>query len=324
VPRPLAQRRFHRDSAFQTSTLRLVDAHVQRASELNLRHRKRRAQFHAPLPIRFWHLASLDAPTVALTWSLAFAWTFCVHLPWWVLVVLPAVVWPVYIADRLLDARAGPLSSQHQKLCERHFFHQRYRYIFLPAALAAALVAAWIIFNLMPRASCEHDSLLAAASLLYFTQVHTRYRILPQLPKELLVGILFTLGCVLPTWTRVQFSHDLPWWPLLITAILFALLAWLNCYAIDRWESHDVPKARFPVTSQAMSLAVVSSLCSALLSPSNLRSSSLLVCAATSALLFAVLDRFRNRLTPVTLRTAADLALLPPTILLALPPFLHK
>ena len=61
----------------------------------------------APIPLRFWHLASLDAPTVALVWSLGFAWAAGVGLPVWAPLLLALVAWAVYVGDRLLDARAG-------------------------------------------------------------------------------------------------------------------------------------------------------------------------------------------------------------------------
>ena len=38
----------------------------------------------APAPLRLWHLASLDAPTVAAVWGLAFAWAAHIALPRWI------------------------------------------------------------------------------------------------------------------------------------------------------------------------------------------------------------------------------------------------
>ena len=45
------------------------------------------------------------------------------------------------------------------------------------------------------------------------------------------------------------------------------------------------------------------------------RSAALVAAGAASALLLALLDRLRNRLTPVALRAAADLVLLTPLLL---------
>ena len=177
----------------------------------------------------------------------------------------------------------------------------------------------------MPRATREHDSLLAAASLLYFTRVHTGRRILPLLSKESLVGILFTLGCALPAFTRAHLSPEFPVSTPLITTALFALLAWLNCYAIDRWETHDAPTPRIPISLLALSLAAASLICSILLAASHpaIRNPACLRshwphCCLPHSIAFA-----RNS-NPVTLRAAADLALLTPLLLLALAPLLRR
>ena len=158
--------------------------------------------FDAPLTIRFWHLASLDAPTVALVWSLAFAWAAHIVLPLWVPALLVLAVWSVYVTDRLLDARAGLRDATLHRLRDRHLFHWRHRRVLVPLAAASAAMAAWIVFNLMPPIARERNSVLAAASLIYFTRVHTGREIFPRmsklLSKELLVGLLFTAGCALP------------------------------------------------------------------------------------------------------------------------------
>jgi hypothetical protein len=319
VPRLLAHRRLGHDSVFPYSTLEFTEVRTLRVSTSNCTSPTRNEPFQAPLLFRLWHLASLDAPTVAIVWGLAFAWTANVRLPWWVLVLLSLGVWTVYVADRLLDARAGIHSSHRQQLRERHLFHWRYRSIFGPAAVASAIAATWIICHLMPRTTREHDSLLAAASLLYFTRVHSGRRFIPVISKELLVGIIFTLGCALPALSRARFSLAL--WPLLIATAVFALLAWLNCHAIDRWESQDANSARHGIALHALLLAAACSICSAVMAAAlHSRSAGLLACSAAAALLLAGLDRVRTRFTPVTLRAAADLALLTPAMLFALRP----
>jgi hypothetical protein len=337
VPRPLAQRRLY-DAPKPLSTMHLVTGHdLRRAAEAanqpvliatkplpSSEGRHGSAPFHAPLPIRLWHLASLDAPTVAVVWSVAFAWTANVRLPWWVLILLPLGVWAVYIADRLLDARTGVQSPTLDGLRERHIFHWRHRRILAPMATASALAAAWIIFRRMPRTTQEHDSLLAAASLLYFTRVHSGRRFLSVLSKEFLVGVLFTFGCALFAFSRTHYSAESPWWPVLVTTILFALLAWFNCYAIDHWESRNANPSHSSVTAQALLLTAAFSISSALLTGSHPRSASLLACGAAAALLLIALHRVRSRLTPVTLRAAADLALLTPAVLVALWPLFRK
>ncbi len=279
----------------------------------------------APAPLRLWHLASLDAPTVAVVWCLAFAWTAQIHLAPWVPVLLALVTWTVYISDRLLDARAALRSGRFHSLRERHFFHWRHRRVFLALAAAAASAAVAIIVDLMPTAIRERNSVLAAAALAYFSSIHTlrqpsRQRAqLPSLAphfKEFLVGVLFTAACALPTLSCLHgiARPDSPQWPILVAFAVFAALAWLNCRAIEHWESNPAP-SRIPAA--AIALGSVAALFANFLIPAQPRSAALFAAATFCALFIALLDHLRTRLTPLALRVAADLVLLTPLLLLA-------
>jgi len=270
----------------------------------------------APTPLRLWHLASLDAPSVAMVWSLAFAWAAGIHLPLWIPPLLALAVWSVYVADRLLDARSALRSTQIHRLRDRHFFHWRHRRVLLPMAVAAAAAAACLIFGFMPPLVLERNSVLAAASLVYFTRVHTARKHAPFLSKELLVGLLFTAGCVLPALSRAELPRHALLWTLLVPAAVFALLAWLNCHAIDRWEAHP-PSNRSAILLLAALLALAAIALAAFPSTQP-RSAALLLAAALSALLIALLDRLRAHLAPLALRALADLVLLTPALLLTL------
>jgi hypothetical protein len=275
--------------------------------------------------LRLWHLASLDAPTVAIVWSLAFAWSVHVTLPLWLPTVLGLSALSFYIADRLMDARKAMrgLSGNTravETLRERHYFHWRHRRTCFPVAIAAAIAAFTLVLHSMPLAARERNSVLAAAALAYFTSVHNPWRIAEsvssprfrlRLPKELLVGILFTLACAGPAWARTS-GHC---WDLLLPTIGFAALAWLNCHAIETWESAATSASIF---APAISLALAAFAASLALVPHTPRSAALLAAAAVSALLLALLDRQRPTLTPIALRSAADLVLLTPIALLVM------
>lgn len=276
-------------------------------------------QFAAPAALRFWHLASLDAPTVAAVWSLAFAWAVRARLPLWVLALQILVVWTVYVGDRLLDARAG-LRRWGSQLRERHFFHWRHRHVLAPLAVVAACAAAGIVLHWMPAGARERDSVLAVASLAYFTRVHagamserraglqhvllSRFLLRRIFSKELLVGVLFTAGCALPVLSPAH------WTALVLPMAFFAALAWLNCRAIERWESGEPGIAR--VAHRVAFTGIVAAAAIALAEP---RSAALIVAGAMSALLLAGLDRQRQRIAPVALRALADLVLLTPVLL---------
>jgi hypothetical protein len=278
----------------------------------------------APRPLALWHLASLDAPTVAVVWTLGFAWAAGVRLPAWVPILIALAVWAVYIADRLLDARAAPRMGATHRLHERHRFHWLHRGILAPLAVAAACAAAILIAVFMPPGTLAKNSVLAAAALLYFTRVHTGLKpptrmgrlLAALLSKELLVGLLFTAGCVLPAFSRAAANPGEPLWPLTTVAVCFALLAWLNCHAIDRWESREESPAAAQIFAPAGLLVFAAITLAAVLFPLHPRFCALAAAGAAGALLLALLDRLRNRLTPLAVRAAADLVLLTPLALL--------
>ncbi len=260
--------------------------------------------------LRSWHLASFDAPSVAAVWSLAFAWAARVRLPAWVLVLQVLVVWVVYVGDRLLDARDGLRRWTRNDLRERHDFHWRHRRLLVPLAVAGALASALIALRWMPLRVTERDSLLGLALLAYFTRVHAgpvRGSLSWLLSKELLVGVLFTMGCALPAWSRSRFL------PIAGLALFFAVVAWLNCWAIDRWEAHAVPGHTFRIAAIAAAAGAASA---CLLIAAAPRAAALLACGAACALLLGMLDRAAPRLQPVTLRALADFVLLVPALLL--------
>lgn len=276
-------------------------------------------QIGAPQLLRLWHLASLDAPTVAVAWSLGFAWAAGVRLPLWVPVLLALGVWAVYIGDRLLDARTAMRSGNLHRLRERHFFHWRHRRILLPIALVAAGAAAVIIFDLMPANFREHNSVLAVAALAYFSGVHASRRAFAWgrsiFSKELLVGVLFTAGCVLPALSRlVAPTSGGSVGSLLAACTFFALLAWLNCSAIESWESARISSG---IALPGNLLALAGLPLAFFLYPARPRVAALLLAGSASALSLVQLDRLRGRLTPLALRAAADLVLLTPLLLLA-------
>jgi len=283
-------------------------------------------QINAPAPLRLWHLTSLDAPTVAVVWCLGFAWAVRIALPLWLPVVLALAGWSFYILDRLLDARR---CLTHRKdaqfpgfsptlLRARHYFHWKHRRIFAPIAIVAAVVAVGLVWHSMPVAARARNSVLAAAAMAYFTSVHSPWRVSSRrasswrLPKELLVGILFTLPCSVPVWSRMAAGRE----ALVAPILVYMALAWLNCVAIETWESGE----RTSIFRVALGLAAVAvaaaALCFALHWP---RVALLLASAALSAGLLATLDRMRGKLGAATLRATADLVLLTPLALLILP-----
>jgi hypothetical protein len=279
--------------------------------------------FDAPSVVRYWHLTSLDAPTVAVVWTLAFSSAVEIHLPVWVPVLLGLAAWTAYILDRLLDARAAVRAGILDDMPERHRFHHLHRRTFTALAIVAAVAAAGIVWILMPVAARERNSALALAALAYFTRVHIRLGDASPAPapqkrlpiKELLVGLIFTAACVLPAASRMPQKPIAIEIAMAAVALAFALLAWLNCYSIDSWEGPTL-RRKDDLPLPAILLCVGLLVAAATLAWIDLHFTALLLAAAVSAGLLALLDCFRERFTPIALRAAADLVLLTPLALL--------
>ena len=179
----------------------------------------------------------------------------------------------------------------------------------------------------MPAAARERNSILVAAGLAYFSSVHAGRnfphflsRLLrPLLAKETLVAVIFTAACALPALSRAAGSttnSSSPLWLLVPAVVYFTLVAWLNCHSIERWESAGISSpgnlsSRYGTYSQGIGLGLAGLLLAGALF-SHHRIALLIASGATAALLLALLDRFRGRLTPLALRVAADLVLLTP------------
>jgi hypothetical protein len=287
--------------------------------------------------LALWHLCSLDAPTVAVVWSAAFAWAAEVRMPDWALAMQALVVWAVYVGDRLLDARAATRrvraasktaraalgAREMERLRERHYFHWRHRRVLGPAAALALCAAAGLILVCMPAMARVRSEALGAAALVYFARVHLGAwdeegargragRVRRILTKEMLVGVLFTVGCALPAMGRMQSRVQVG---IFCAVGFFALLAWLNCRSIERWEGPAQGGAKrwhggWIVAGLGLAMAAVLA--------AHERTAALLLAGALSAALLAGLDEWRSRMSAVTLRAAADLVLLTPVVVLLL------
>ncbi len=185
----------------------------------------------AQRPWVWWHLLSLDAPTVAVVWCWFFAAVFGVSLPPTALVTLALGTWCVYVADRLLD---GWRSVDMTDLRDRHWFYLRHRKPFVIAWIAAALPLAYLILFRVPPTVRTDDIVLCLIGIGYFLLIHHRSED-ARFSKELFVGFLFSIATAVPTWTRLQEGRGL----LLAAIFTFGAACWLNCVAIQTWEDAE-------------------------------------------------------------------------------------
>lgn len=266
----------------------------------------------------YWHLLSLDAPSIAALWAWSFARAVAAPVSWTVLAVLSLGTWMLYVVDRLLDSRPGALRVD---LRERHFFHARHRRALLLCAALSVVPLAWLIVFRMPAAARREDTWIFLAAMVYFAAAHLP-KIRLRFPHELAVAPVFAAGTAVPAWAASAVAHvDLLW-----LAALFAALCWLNCAAIHAWESTKPPSRWSFASSLALLIACVAA---ALMLPAQHHPGvfRLLAAMLVSALLLFALDRDFSRsrrhaaakhgdLSTLALRILADAALLTPLLLL--------
>jgi len=245
---------------------------------------------------RFWlwpNLLSLDAPLVALLWQMLFARCFHTRVDPLPSILLVLAVWLIYAADRTIDSWTGASNLP------RHDFYRKHWRTLLPlwiAAFASGLLLAWARLSFALFLS---GLILGAAVLLYFALLHAGVF---QKTKEAAVAILFALGATLSAWPNVRTAAD-------VEAIaLFSCLCWINCVAIDHWESPGESQWRIASAAAIVGIAAV-----LLLSSSRPIIGG---AVAASAWCFVLLDCARRRFSKDALRVLADVALLSPVFLL--------
>ena len=270
----------------------------------------------------WWHLLSLDAPTVAALWSWFFASAMHLHLPRLAVLLLALGTWLLYVADRILDGlHQGP-----GELHERHLFHVRHRTAFLWAASLVVVLLAWFVLTRMRPEAIRDDSLIGFFALLYLFAVHRRTNRTNAawLPKELAVAILFAAATAVPAWSRLgaRDGAGLGKEQLAPAVVFFAVLCWINCVSIEKWEAgnpHSTTRWASLHLRPIVTMIALFSLAGALLAPSRGLMAVYLAALLSSGLLLA-LDVRSTHFSPLHLRIAADAALLTP---LAFFPFVH-
>ena len=278
----------------------------------------------------WWHLLSLDAPTVAGLWSWFFARAMHLRVPMLTALLLAAATWLFYVVDRILDG----LRTGYTELRERHIFHARHRRSFILAALVVAGPLLWLALTHMAPAAIREELLLALFALLYLLFVHAGNGSgglgRPDwLPKEMAVGMIFAAATAVPAWSHLNAYPDLVKARLAQAVVLFAVLCWINCVAIEKWEAGNrmplgtCSGARAHASTRwaaahlrpIVSLIGVSFFVAAGLAPtSNLMA--VYLAGLLSSCLFLALDTRRSLFSPLFLRIAADAALLTPVAFL--------
>ena len=242
------------------------------------------------------NLLSLDAPLVAVLWQTLFLRCLGAPVRWLPALLLFLTVWLIYVADRLLDARNGGSPTP------RHTFYRRnFRWVLATWIVALAATMGMVLLGFANPLLLRGLTMLGAV-FLYLAAVHW-------LPpgsawvglKEAAVAVLFALGTSLPAWGQIRSTYDA------LTVVLFSALCWLNCIAIEQWESN---LARLPVAKIGAVIAVAGLVL--------LHHDRPILAGAESASLFALvlLDGLHHKFSRDALRVLADVALLTPLVFL--------
>jgi hypothetical protein len=256
----------------------------------------------------WWHLLSLDAPTVAALWAWFFSNAMHLHLSLLPPLFLALGTWLLYVADRILDG----LRQRQADLRERHHFHARHRTAFLWAAALMVVLLAWFVLTRMRPEAFRDDSWIGIFAILYLFAVHRRTNRARALPKELAVAILFAAATAVPAWSRLGASNGKE--QLAPAVVFFALLCWINCVSIEKWEAgnpHSTTRWASLHLRSIVTMIALFSLAGAVLAPSRGLMAVYLAALLSSGLLIA-LDARRTHFSPLHLRIAADAALLTP------------
>lgn len=307
--------------------------------------------------VDLWHLLSLDAPTVAVTWLLFLGVCTGSSPEPHTAPALFLAVWVVYAGDRLLDAAAvnrlpltvpfpaapftaapsptDPNAGPNGDLELRHRFHHRHRRAFT-IGLAAALVAVGLLLWNLPPRTLFSEALLAVLLAGWLLRVHALQQ--PgdprRLPKEFVVGLFFSIAVYLPFATSSAESLSAESLSteslspdklsLLPGAALFAGICTLNCLFLYAWEHPRELSRAHPATAFAvrnLSTLAFLTISLALVAWFPVRSAALgqipLACSLSTALLLT-LHANRHRLPPLRLRALADLVLLTPVLVVLL------
>jgi hypothetical protein len=267
----------------------------------------------------WWNVLSLDAPAVALVWSVLLVRSSGLGPRVPEVAALVLAVWIIYIADRLLD---GLGSSAGSFLQRRHTYCADHRLLFSALVLLSAGALSWIITERLEVRTVRAGLILGVIVVLYLGSIHANsWRFSRRVPKEIAVGMIFAAGTSLPLWSRAgRFErHDI------FLGLLFGLLCSINCLSIECWERprrdrerRDPPPwirwADSHLSAIALGLTILAFFASCL---PAWRGSLVLPVVAISlaASLTMLLNSQRKRLSPEALRVLADAALALPGLL---------
>lgn len=173
---------------------------------------------------------SLDAPIVALVWQALFAQVANAHLLAHHSIILGAVTWLVYAADRWTE---GFEIKPERVQTQRHRFYQRYRLLFALAICMVAVATFLLALTALTAREWRVGLALAAPVAAYLAIGPLLRRFTPwRLPKEVLIALLFAAGSACFPFANATTNAQ----PLFASVAWFVVLCFVNLALIAHWE----------------------------------------------------------------------------------------
>lgn len=269
-----------------------------------------------PCPPWLWpNLLGLDAPAVAVAWQWLFAGVFGANLPPVFPLILGLSVWCVYLADRLYDTTRAPetdVQTDRLRFTKRHFA------ALSAIAVAAAIANLFLIIRHVPRPLMVTG--LITASLLgvyYLIRLKGNARLAAAIPREILCGMIFGLGCVIAPHAFLPSGGASGF---VVATIFLGLVCSASCVLISVWEKEEdiagndrsmatSPSPIIPHMASALTILILLATAMAFFGPWRI-----LLAVAVSALSLRLMLHFEDRLSQRTLRVLADAVLLSPLL----------
>ena len=269
-----------------------------------------------PCPPWLWpNLIGLDAPAVAVAWQWLFARVFGADLPPVFHLILGLSVWCIYLADRLYDSIRAPATGA---LTDRLRFTRSHSAILSAITVAAAIANLFLIIRHVPGSLIVAGLITAGLlGVYYLIRLRGNARLASALPREILCGMIFALGCVI---APHDFLANGGGWDYVFATILLGLVCSANCLLISVWEKEEdnacntrsiasSPSRLIPHLSKALTGLILLAAAMAFFGPWQIH---LAVCL--SALSLRVMLHFKEHLSQQSLRVLADAVLLSPLL----------
>ena len=273
-----------------------------------------------PFPCWLWlNVLGLDAPLVAVAWQFFFAGAFRLKIPISNYLVLGLIVWVIYSADRLFDARR--LGAPETASARHRFYRDRF-WIMLPLTAIGLILSVVAVLMVLPGTLLYCGAVVFLFVIVYFIhRLWVEGPMLAVVPKEIFSGMVFAIGATL---TGYAWSNDIPDALYSPEVLWFGGLCSLNCMAISVWErnadagndGNALPQVfpaivrYFPFLAWGFTLAVAAF---ALVQVNSMMFPIFLAVASGGGLL-ALLASFEKRMPPALLRVSADAAVLLPAL----------